>query len=122
MPRETPVTIAALPALLARTLDPSRDLALSGAGYGWSSEECGLPLAGAARAALDEYLLTLLLHHHSHNYSEELAQSVPTPVPGVLRRAERFIIDKAEGRPARLPRWLGSRRCTTTAGAPAPRD
>jgi hypothetical protein len=63
--------------------------------YGWSSEECGLPLAGAARAALGEYLLTLLLHHHAHNYSEELAQSVPTPVPGVVRRAERFIIDNA---------------------------
>jgi len=44
---------------------------------------------------LDEYLLTLLLHHHGHNYSEELAQSVPTPVPGVVRRAERFIIDNA---------------------------
>jgi AraC-like DNA-binding protein len=64
--------------------------------YGWSSEECGLPLAGAARAALDEYLLALLLHHHSHNYSEELAQSVPAPVPGVVRRAERFIIDYAD--------------------------
>ena len=63
--------------------------------YGWSSEDCGLPLAGAARAALDEYLLTLLLHHHGHNYSEELAQSVPTPVPGVVRRADRFIIDNA---------------------------
>src|ERR1700722_8360801 len=61
MPRETPVTIAVLPALLARTLDPSRDLALSGAGYGWASEEGGLPLAGAARPALDEYLLTDLV-------------------------------------------------------------
>jgi AraC-like DNA-binding protein len=61
--------------------------------YGWSSEEGGLPLAGAAKAALDEYLLTLLLHHHPHNYSDELAQSAPTPVPGVVRRAERFIID-----------------------------
>jgi AraC-like DNA-binding protein len=63
--------------------------------YGWSSEEGGLLLAGAAKAALDEYLLTLLLHHHPHNYSEELAQSVPAPVPGILRRAERFIIDNA---------------------------
>jgi AraC-like DNA-binding protein len=65
-------------------------------GYGWSSEEGGgLPLAGAAKAALDEYLLTLLLHHHPHNYSEELTRSVPTPVPGVVRRAERFIVDNA---------------------------
>jgi AraC-like DNA-binding protein len=63
--------------------------------YGWSSETRGLPLAGAAKIALDEYLLTLLLHHHPHNYSEELARSVPTPVPGIVRRAERFIIDNA---------------------------
>jgi AraC-like DNA-binding protein len=62
--------------------------------YGWSNET-GLPLAGAAKAALDEYLLTLLLHHHPHNYSDELARSVPTPVPGIVRRAERFIIDNA---------------------------
>jgi AraC-like DNA-binding protein len=63
--------------------------------YGWSSETGGLPLAGAAKAVLDEYLLTLLLHHHPHNYSEELAQAVPTPIPGVVRRAERFMIDNA---------------------------
>jgi AraC-like DNA-binding protein len=63
--------------------------------YGWSSEAGGLPLAGAAKAALDEYLLTLLLHHHPHNYSEDLANTVPTPIPGVVRRAERFMIDNA---------------------------
>jgi AraC-like DNA-binding protein len=63
--------------------------------YGWSSEAGGLPLAGAAKAALDEYLLTLLLHHHPHNYSGELAQTVTTPIPGVVRRAERFMIDNA---------------------------
>jgi transcriptional regulator GlxA family with amidase domain len=63
--------------------------------YGWSSEADRLPVAGAAKAALDEYLLTLLLHHHPHNYSEELARTVPTPVPGVVRRAERFMIDNA---------------------------
>ena len=63
--------------------------------YGWSSEARGLPLAGAAKIALDEYLLTLLLHHHPHNYSDELARSVPTPVPGIVRRAERFLIDNA---------------------------
>jgi hypothetical protein len=55
----------------------------------------GLPLAGAEKVALDEYLLTLLLHHHPHNYSEELARTVPTLIPRAVRRAERFLIDNA---------------------------
>jgi transcriptional regulator with XRE-family HTH domain len=48
--------------------------------YGWSREAVGMPLADAAKAALDEYLLTLLLHHHPHNYSEELACSLERAV------------------------------------------
>lgn len=63
--------------------------------YLWSSDEGGLPLAGAARASLDEYLLTLLLHHHPHNYSDEMADPAPTPIPGLVRRAERYMIDNA---------------------------
>jgi len=63
--------------------------------YVWSADEGGLPLAGAAKAALDEFLLTVLLHHHPHNYSEELLEAAPTPVPGVVRRAERFMFDNA---------------------------
>jgi AraC-like DNA-binding protein len=63
--------------------------------YLWSREDGGLPLTGAARAAFDEFLLTLLLHHHGHNYSEEMTETVPVPVPGVVRRAERFMIDNA---------------------------
>jgi len=63
--------------------------------YLWSTEEKGLPLKGTAKAALDEYLLTLLLHHHPHNYSEEMAEPSPAPVPAVVRRAERFIGDHA---------------------------
>src|SRR5712671_6028795 len=55
----------------------------------------GLPLTGAARAAFDEFLLTLLLHHHSHNYTAEMAETVPMPVPGLVRRAGRFMIDNA---------------------------
>lgn len=64
--------------------------------YLWSNDEGGLPLTGAARIAFDEFLLTLLLHHHLHNYSAEMAGTVPVPVPGLVRRAERFMIDNAE--------------------------
>ena len=41
--------------------------------YLWCSGERVLPLGPAAKSAFDEYLLTLLLHHHPHNYSDELA-------------------------------------------------
>jgi AraC-like DNA-binding protein len=64
--------------------------------YLWSSEEGGLPLTGAAKNSFDEYLLTLLLHHHPHNYSEELATKGSTPVPGLVRRAERYMSDNAQ--------------------------
>jgi AraC-like DNA-binding protein len=64
--------------------------------YLWSSEEGGLPLSAAAKAAFDEYLLTLLLHHHPHNYSDEMAEAASTPVPGVVRGAERFMADHAD--------------------------
>jgi len=63
--------------------------------YLWSAEEGGLALTGAARTTFDEYLLTLLLQQHSHNYSDEMAGPALTPVPGLIRRAERFIIDNA---------------------------
>jgi AraC-like DNA-binding protein len=64
--------------------------------YLWSSEEGTLALPSAAKAAFDEYLLTLLLHHHPHNFSEEMTQATPTPVPGLVRRAERFMTDNAD--------------------------
>ena len=64
--------------------------------YLWTWEEGGSPLGDAPRAAFDEFLLTLLLHHHPHNYSEEMLEAAPTPVPRVVRRAERFMIDNAE--------------------------
>ncbi len=63
--------------------------------YLWSNDDAQLPLAGAARASLDEFLLTLLLHQHPHNYSEDMAEPAPVPVPGLVRRAERYMIDNA---------------------------
>jgi len=61
--------------------------------YLWSTEP--LPLSDAAKAALDEFVLTLVLHQHPHNHSEELAKSTPAPAPGLVRRAERYMIDNA---------------------------
>jgi AraC-like DNA-binding protein len=61
-----------------------------------SFDDIGTPLFGASKAAFDEYLLTLLLHQHPHNYSDELAKRTPTPVPGVVRRAERYIAEHAD--------------------------
>lgn len=63
--------------------------------YLLSQDKGVLPLTGPARAAFDEYLLTLLLTQHPHNFSEDLAQPVAGPVPGVVRRAERFMRDRA---------------------------
>jgi len=62
----------------------------------WSPDEGALPLAPAAKVALDEFLLTLLLHQHPHNYSEEISDEGSVPVPGLVRRAERFMVDSAE--------------------------
>jgi transcriptional regulator GlxA family with amidase domain len=62
----------------------------------WAREEESLALAGPAKAAFDEFLLTLLLHHHPHNFSEDLAASEPTPIPGLVRRAERYMTDHAD--------------------------
>lgn len=61
-----------------------------------TSEEGSLPLSAAAKASFDEYLLTLLLHHHPHNYSEELFTTSKSPVPGIVRRAERFMADNCD--------------------------
>jgi transcriptional regulator GlxA family with amidase domain len=64
--------------------------------YAWPSEKTDGPLLmGPAKASFDEYLLTLLLHQHPHNYSEELAGPSPVPVPGVVRRAERYMTENA---------------------------
>jgi AraC-like DNA-binding protein len=63
--------------------------------YLWSNDEGRLPLVGAARASLDEFLLTMLLHQHPHTYSDEIAKPAPVPIAGLVRRAERLMVDKA---------------------------
>jgi AraC-like DNA-binding protein len=61
-----------------------------------ASDEMGGPtLSGPAKESFDEYLRTLLLHQHAHNYSEELTDPSPAPLPRLVRRAERYIAENA---------------------------
>jgi AraC-like DNA-binding protein len=59
----------------------------------WQNEALQIP--EISRAALDEYLLTLLLHQHPHNYSDALAKIESPAIPSLIRRAERFMSDNA---------------------------
>jgi AraC-like DNA-binding protein len=61
-----------------------------------SGDEGGLLLTGPAKRTFDEFLLTLILHQHPHNYSEEMTATSSGPAPGLVRRAERFMIDNAD--------------------------
>lgn len=63
-------------------------------GYAWSGDTGGA-LSPAAKTPFEDYLLTLLLHQHPNTYSEELAAPAPVAVPGIVRRAESYIIENA---------------------------
>lgn len=89
-PLEAPLRFALRP--FSEEFEPMWERTLS---YMWLWDEIGLGLTPPTKAALDEFLLTLLLHHHEHNFSEEIAETEPTPVPGLVRRAERYIADHA---------------------------
>jgi AraC-like DNA-binding protein len=61
------------------------------------SDDCNLlAFSPAGKAAFDEFLLTLLLNHHPHSFSEEMAETVPAPVPGMVRKAEHFMVENVE--------------------------
>lgn len=61
-----------------------------------ASGECALPESGPARTAFDEYVLTVLLQYHRHNYSDEMSCAETAPSPGIIRRAERLIRERSE--------------------------
>jgi AraC-like DNA-binding protein len=61
----------------------------------WSLDDAGLPFVGATKTSLEELLLTLVLDHHPHNYSDEMSD-LGEAAPAVIRRAERFMRDHAE--------------------------
>jgi AraC-like DNA-binding protein len=54
-----------------------------------SSVALRLPIAAAA--SFEEYVLTMLLHGHPHNFSDALKEPATFAATGVVKRAERFI-------------------------------
>ncbi|MDM0035820.1 AraC family transcriptional regulator [Variovorax sp. J22P271] len=48
-------------------------------------------LSAAAEASLEEFLLTVLLQQHPHNFSDELARPQPTLAPRLVRQAESYM-------------------------------
>ena len=58
-----------------------------------SNEVLNLPLA--ATASFEEFVLTLLLHGHPHNFSDALREPVPVAASGLVKRAEQFIEERA---------------------------
>lgn len=54
-----------------------------------------LAFSPVAKAAFDEFLLTLLLHEHPHTFTDMMAQPVAAPVPSLVRRAESFMTENA---------------------------
>jgi AraC-like DNA-binding protein len=53
-------------------------------------------LPSAAAATLEEFVLTLLLHSHRHNFSSELERPVSEPRVGLVREAETYIESNAD--------------------------
>jgi AraC-like DNA-binding protein len=105
--RSVRVDIASLEALCSRRLNAPLERPLrfefrpfsSALEQAWSQgvslivnyERSGIVLPKAAAASLDEFLLTLLLEQHPHNYSEELHGGTRGIAPRLVREAEHFM-------------------------------
>lgn len=89
-PLEAPLRFALTP--FAPPLEQTWDQVLSFlAGAGGVPERIG----GRAGEAFDEFILTLLLQHHPHNYSDEMRGPAPSPSPRIVHRAERLMAENA---------------------------
>ncbi len=51
----------------------------------------GIPLPLSAIANLDEFLVSLVLSQHPHNYSDDLQRTQKAPPPRLIREAERLM-------------------------------
>jgi AraC-like DNA-binding protein len=60
------------------------------------SSSAAMPALGpVAAASLDDFILTAVLQGHPHSFSEDLAAPASAIVPGLIRRAERFMAENA---------------------------
>jgi AraC-like DNA-binding protein len=55
-------------------------------------------IPNAAAASLDDFLLSLILHGHPHNFSGELASPVRASTPRLVAAAEQLLRERAEER------------------------
>ncbi|MGE0373663.1 MAG: AraC family transcriptional regulator [Gammaproteobacteria bacterium] len=49
---------------------------------------------------LEDFLLSLILHGHPHNYSDELARPIPAGTPRLVMKAEQLLTERAGSRVA----------------------
>ena len=83
----------------------------------------GIPLPVSAVANLDEFLVSLVLSQHPHNYSDDLRRPQKPPSPRLVREAERLMQDGSpELTPSRIAAELGVSLRTLEMGFRATHD
>lgn len=83
----------------------------------------GILLPPSAVANLDEFLISLVLSQHPHNYSDDLRRPQPGLPPRLVREAERLMRDGgSEQTPSRIAAELGVSLRTLELGFRAAHD
>jgi AraC-like DNA-binding protein len=90
-PLDRPITFALRP--LSESFEPVWQDAMRMA-LTLTAEEREIPLN--AVAALEEFLLSLILHSHPHNYTEELTGRLDATAPRLVKEAKQIFSERAE--------------------------
>jgi AraC-like DNA-binding protein len=56
----------------------------------------GMNVPKSAAESLDEFLLSMILHRHRHNFSEELARPISAAAPRLVASAKQMFCERAE--------------------------
>jgi AraC-like DNA-binding protein len=70
-------------------------------------EELGIRLPPTAALHLEEFIGTLILERHPHNYSDALSDRWPAAAPRVVKEAEELMRAKEPGTPSLIAKKLG---------------